>query len=155
MGRRGRTNCRAVRRQQRTMCWSCLRQPEMLFIYSPRKENERWDRPISDSLCKSYEGTTLSARSQFVEKVKFFHLTNLNSVLRWIPATRKSTISFLPLLYQHWLFSWRHSHWDSFYSRAWTICLLLKKGVYRHKFITVTCLVGTRYCQFCTCESHQ
>lgn len=93
------------------------------FTVREKRMKEKWDCPISDSLCRSYRSTTFSARSQFVKKVKFFHLTNLNSVLRWILATRKSTIGFLSLLYQHWPFSCKDSHWASFYSHVWTTCV--------------------------------
>lgn len=65
--------------------WNFLCQPEMLFIYSPRKTH-----PISDSLGKFYPQGV-----KFVKKVKFLHLTNLNYVPRLIPATRKRTMSFL------------------------------------------------------------
>lgn len=132
MGRHGKAKCSAVRWQQRTLYWNSLCSRNALHLQSKKRE---WERNENTSNFW-FTWQILSTRSQFVKKGKFLHLTNLISVLRLIPATRRSTVSILPSQLDSFH---ERIHLGEFYSCVWTTCLLLIKDARWHHFTSATC----------------
>lgn len=103
------------------LCWNCLWQQKCSYLQSKRREWERNENTPNFW----FTWKILSTKSYFVKKGKLLHLTNLNSVLRLIPATRESTVSSFPLLQQLWFLSWRNSLGTVLFLCLNDTCLLL------------------------------